>query len=653
MNKNYPYLFHPIRLGNVQLKNRIACPPSSLQVLGEHDYVRPQDAAFWELKAEGGCGLVTIGESIIHTPTGKSHKQQIPLDDPNAVPGLAQVAWGIRRHGAVASIELSHGGKFANIDNFSMGSTGLPAYGPMEEHLSNGTIVHQMDDDMIYMLIDAYGKAAKRAKDAGFNMINIHAGHGWLINQFMSEITNQRDDKWGGSFEKRMRFADLVLDSIRSMVGPGFPIEFRISGKEYMPGGYEIEEAIKIARHFENKVQLINVSAGNHEYMEAMLVMHPDMFKKDGYFADLAAAVKKEISTPVAAVGGLLDADMMEEMIATGKADIVEIGRGMLADPFMANKYRDGKADEVVKCLRCFACVGETILEHRTIRCALNPLIGRELESKYTRTKADKKKKALIAGAGPAGLMAAVTAARRGHNVIVCEKTDAVGGLLRSERKVLFKQRIYEYPKTLETQAKNLGVEFRFRTKVTKELINEIKPDAVICAIGAEVITPKIPGIRNQNVFHVTELPDNEDKLGEKVVVIGGGLAGAEAAIDLSWKGKQVVILEMASDIAIDCNPFHKSAIGFQIRDEKINVYTGITAKEINQKGVIGTDKDGKESLFEADTVIYAVGMKAKWDEVDELRGCNVTEFHQVGDCFRPAKIKDATTVAFQVAVDL
>ena len=653
MNKYYPNLFQPIRLGNVQLRNRIAAPPSSLQVLGEHDYPRPQDAAFWELKAEGGCGLVTVGESIIHTSTGKSHTQQIPLDDPNVAPSLAQVAWGIRRHGAVASIELSHGGKFANVNNLAMGSTGLPAYGPMEEHLADGTVVHQMDDEMIEMLIACYGQAAKRAKDAGFNMIHVHGGHGWLPNQFMSEATNQRDDKWGGSFENRMRFTDRLLESIRAEVGPNFPIEFRISGKEFMPGGYEVEEAIRIARHLEGKVQLINVSAGNHEYMEAMLVMHPDMFKKDGYFVNLAAAVKKEIKTPVAAVGGLLDAEMMEEIIATGQADVVEIGRGLLADPFIANKYRDGKSDEVVKCLRCFACVGETILEHRTIRCALNPVIGRELESRYTRTKAETKKKVLIIGAGVAGLQAAVTAAKRGHEVLVYEKSDSVGGILKCERNVLFKKRISEFPVTLETQAKRLGVTFRFNTAVTRQMINEIKPDAVICAIGADPIVPDIPGIHNENVLHVAEIPDNERLIGKNVVVIGGGLAGVETAIDLAWKGRKITILEMAEDIAKDSNPFHKSAMGFQIRDHKIEVCTGMKAQEITGRGVNCLDSKGNKVFFEADTIIYSVGMKPRWDEVDELRDSAVTEFYQVGDCFQSAKIKDATTAAFQAAVDL
>ncbi len=653
MHKKYPHLFSPLRLGNVQLRNRIVSPPNSLQELSPDGHLRPQDVAFYELKAQGGAAIVTLGESIIHTPTGKSHTKQIPLDDDLAIPSLAETAWAIRRHGAVASIELSHGGKFANINNSCMESTGLPAYGPMHEILPDGTVIHQMDEDMILMLIDAYGQAARRAYKAGFNMLHIHGGHGWLPNQFMSESTNQRDDRWGGSFENRMRFTDMLIARIREEVGPNFPIEFRMSGKEYTPGGYEVEEAIKIAKHLDGKVQLINVSAGNHEYMEAMLVMHPCMFKEDGYFVDLAAQIKKNVNTPIAAVGGLLEPDMMEELIATGKADVIEVGRGLVAEPFMANKYKYGKEDEALRCLRCFACVGEANDAHRIIRCALNPVIGRELESRYALQPAVHKKKVLIAGAGPAGLQAAVTAAQRGHQVIVCEKEGAVGGALRSEEHVAFKKRIFQFPQTLATQAKRLGVEIRLNTPVTKEVIDEIKPDAFVCAIGAGKIVPNIPGIDGKNVIHATDIPADVSGLGQKIVVLGGGLVGAEMGIDLAWKGKDVTIVEMMDAVARDVNDFHRSAIGFQIRDHKIGVHTGIKGTKIDEKGLYGLDKEGKEVFFPADTVVYAVGMKPLWDEVDALREIAPDEFYQIGDCFQVGKVKDATTTGFQTGIDL
>lgn len=653
MHKKYPHLFSPIRLGNVQLRNRIVSPPNSLQELSPEGHLRPQDVAFYELKAQGGAALVTLGESIIHTPTGKSHTKQIPLDDDLAIPSLAETAWAIRRHGAVASIELSHGGKFANINNSCMRSTGLPAYGPMQETLEDGTVIHQLDEDMILMLIDAYGQAARRAKIAGFNMVHIHGGHGWLPNQFMSASTNQRDDRWGGSFENRMRFTDMLIARIREEVGPHFPIEFRMSGKEYTPGGYEIEEAIRIARHLDGKVQLINVSAGNHEYMEAMLVMHPCMFKEDGYFADLAAQIKKEVRTPIAAVGGLLEPEMMEAMLAEGRADIIEVGRGLLAEPFMAEKYKQGREDEAVRCLRCFACVGDANDGNRVIRCALNPVIGRELESRYSLQPAVKKKKVLIAGAGPAGLQAAVTAAKRGHQVILCEQAEAVGGALRSEAHVLFKKRIFQFPHILETQARRLGVEIRLNTKVDRALMDEVRPDAFICAIGGEKIVPNIPGIAGKNVIHATNIPADVSSLGQKIVVLGGGLVGAEMAVDLAWKGKDVTIVEMLDDVARDANSFHRAAIGFQIRDHKIQVHTGITGTKIDEKGLYGLDKNGQEVFFPADTVVYAVGMKPLWDQVDALREIAPDEFYQIGDCFQVGKIKDATTTGFQAALDL
>lgn len=651
MNK-YKNLLSPIRLGNVLLRNRIVAAPQSMQKLNMDGLARRSEIAFFEVKAEGGCSVVTLGDCIVHGESGKAIPERVCLDKDSVIAPIHELAAAVRRHGAVASIEINHAGRFANRDTFLMEATGKPIYGPMEELLEDGRVCHQMPEAMIEEIIGYYGQAARRAKAAGFNMINIHGAHGWLISQFMSPSTNQRDDKWGGSFENRMRFVDSVIAAVRKEVGANFPLEIRINGKENIPGGYGIEEAIRIAKHLEDKVQLINVSAGNHEYMEAMLTFVSDMFKPQGHLVDLAAAVKKEVNVPIAAVGGLVDPDYMEEIIATGKADIIEIGRGTLADPYIPKKLMHGKEDEVVKCMRCYACVGEESASPAIdISCAFNPRVGREHETRIF-TKTDSPKKILVAGAGPAGMEFAITAAKRGHDVTVCEKDGETGGLLRCEKHVSFKENAYEFSRTQKLLAERAGVKIQLNTEVTPEYVAEFKPEVLVAAIGSEEIVPNVAGVHGANVVLSTQMPEDAAVLGEKIVILGGGLVGAETGIELALKGKKVTIVEMSDAIAPDANAMHGPAIQFKIRDLNIETAVGVTGTKITDDGLWGINKAGEEHLYEADTIILAAGMKPKWEEVMKLQK-TVKNFHFIGDCVSVGKVKDATAAGYQLAMDL
>jgi hypothetical protein len=310
---------------------------------------------------------------------------------------------------------------------------------------------------MIDEIVAAYAHVAGLAKRAGFEMLMIHGGHGWLLNQFLSPLFNHRTDEYGGSLENRCRLAVEVLAAVREAVGPFFPIEFRMSAAEFVEGGYDIEEGVRIAQMVEPYVDLIHASAGT--YQKTFGITHPSMFTEHGRNVFLAAEIKKHVKKPVATIGGLNDPAQMEEIIASGKADVVYMGRALLADPFLPNKVMANKDEDIVRCLRCFTCMAERAATS-TRRCTVNPLIGRELEGDEV-YPAPVKKKVLVAGGGPGGLYAAYTAARRGHEVILCEKEGALGGILKSEQALPFKYEMYQLAGTYARFAENAGVDLK------------------------------------------------------------------------------------------------------------------------------------------------------------------------------------------------
>lgn len=648
MNIKYPHLLSPIKIGNVTFRHRMFSAPMGATDITADCTPGPRTQGFYELRAKGGAAAVTVSELVVHPETDGSHMLHLNLTTPGNLAAHTFVADAIRRHGAVPSIEFSHSGQYAGTyltDKNKKAS--LCQWGPSDGVRPDGMPVKGLSREQIADIVKSYGETAALAKRAGYEMIMVHCGHGWLINQFLSPWFNKREDEYGGSLENRVRFAREILTAIRENVGPGFPVEIRISGSELFEGGYDLDEGCRIAHAMEDLVDLIHVSAGSYQF--GFFNTHLPMFAPHGDNVYLAAQIKKHVSKPVATIGAINDPAMMEEIIASGKADIIYMARELLADPFLPNKVVAGQEDKITKCLRCFTCMAERPVTG-TRRCAVNPLIGREIEGMEV-TPALRPKKVLIAGAGVAGLKAAITAAQREHRVILCEKSDQVGGILKCEQAIDFKREMYELGLSLENQAKAEGVEIRLNTIVTPEYVEQESPDALILAVGSNPIVPPLPGIQGDNVVVVNNYYRESEKVGDSVVVLGGGLAGCECAVHLAQEGKQVHLVEMRDTLAPDCNIRHRPILMQKI-DDLVTVHLGHAGLSVSEDGLICKAPDGSEVLIPGKTVICAVGQRANRGDVDALRH-SAPFVREIGDCIRPANITKAIYEGYHAGLDI
>ena len=635
-------------VGRVTFRNRMFSAPMGGTDITNDGCIGPKSTAFYELRGKGGAGAVTVSECMVHPKTDGSHAYHLDTTILNSLASATYTADAIRRHGAVASLELSHSGMYAGTymtDKSKQKS--MHQWGADDTVRADGVKVKALTEDMIKEIVEAYGQTAALAKRAGFEMLMIHGGHGWLINQFLSPYFNHRHDAYGGSLENRCRLAIEVLKSVREAVGEGFPIEFRMSGSELFEGGYDLSEGVEIAQMIEPYVDILHVSAGT--YQRGFGDTHPSMFKEHGCNVYLAAEIKKHVSVPVATIGGLNDPEQMEEIIASGKADIVYMARALLADPFLPRKVMENKEDQIVKCLRCFTCMAERAMTS-TRRCTVNPLIGREMEGCEIHL-APEKKKVLVAGGGPGGLYAAYTAARRGHQVILCEKESKIGGILKSEQAIPFKHEMYELANTYKKLAENAGVEIRVNTEVTPEYAEKENPDALIIAVGSSPLVPPIKGLDGENVVLVNNYYLEKEKVGDKVVVFGGGLAGCECAIHLGMEGKEVHIIEMRDELAPDANIRHRPLLLKEI-NKYATVHAGCKGLEVSKEGILCEDKEGHQMLVEGDSIICALGQRSRRDVVDALRD-GAPYVAVIGDASKVSTITNAVYEGYHAALDI
>ena len=646
----YPHLFQPIMLGKTYFQNRLFCSPTGPQNLLEGKYPSTDAIAYYTRKAMGGAATVAVGECIVDSKRGRGGPNHIELDDPKNEYYVSKLCQSISRYGAVPVLELQHPGMFSNASKMAGGQI----YAPVEMEIKGG-IVHadehdilpEMPEEVILETIEAYADAAFFAKRCGCGLILIHGGHGWLMSQFLSPYINTRKDQWGGSLENRMRFPLAVCQRIKEKCGKDFPVEFRMSGDECNPNGYDFEEGKRIAMCLDGHVDMIHVSTGHHEVRNAFTRTHPSMFSPDGVNAHYAAEIKKLVKTPVATVGAFTDPALMEEIIASGQADVVEVARGLIADPDLPRKARCGKDEDIRQCLRCFTCFSNE-LSNSHIICAVNPEIGNEMECMEIQS-AKVKKNILVVGGGVGGMQAALDAAKAGHKVTLCEKGHELGGVLRCERDMPFKQKIHRY---LDQQARlvaEAGVDIRLNTEVTPEYAKAFGADVIIASIGAKPVVPPIEGIDGKNVMVYEDAYRTPEKAGQKVVVLGGGNVGVELSIYLAMLGREVSIVEMLPELNDAGNMLHQIALDQQVAKYNIGLHLSTKALKITADGVIvKTEGEDAEKLLTADTVINACGQRPLWEETMALSTC-APEFYPLGDCVKQKNIYNATQAAANI----
>ena len=652
MNQFYPKLFEPFTIKRTTFRNHIFSAPHMMSHMDFNG--RPDDSmiAFFAEKARGGAAVVTLGDSPVDREHGATNPRSFAITPENQ-PMLAEIAMAIHEGGALASHELNHGG-FTAVPEANYGDEAWEAWGPVDMVRDyDGVKVHGMTPADMDVVAEHFADCAELLKAAGYDMVLLHGGHGWLLDQFTSPLYNTRTDEYGGSIENRAKFPLMVIDRIRERCGENFLIEYRMSGSEEIEGGLSKEEGIAFAKLLDGKVDIIHVSAAL-DIEEAQAVhTHPTMFLPHGVNVHYAADIKAAgVKTMVATIGAISDPAMAEEILASGKADIVEMVRALIADPYLPEKARHGHPEDIVPCLRCLDCLTGLHAGNNLV-CAVNPMAGRENRFRNYIRPAARQRKVLVVGGGPGGMKAAITAAERGHIVTLAEAKGELGGLLKFTDYDDLKIDLRHLKDYLITQVEKHAIEVKLNTTVTPEFIRAGGYDAVILAVGSTPSRPPIPGLDDPSVEHATTVYTKLSTFGKNVAVLGGGLVGCETGLYLAENGHNVTIIEMQSEIAPESNWMHKEGMMQSFAKAPITCRTNLRVARIEPgHGVYAVDADGAEEFIPADGIVYAMGMRPNTAVVQALEDVCIDTI-AIGDCVRARKARQAMEEGFWAAIRL
>lgn len=641
-------IFTPVKIGSMEVKNRLVVPAMGTNLAEHNGEAGERLISYYTERAKGGFGLI-ITECSAISYEGRSLINECGMWEDSLIPSYKKLTDSVHAEGAKIAVQLRHCGR--ETEEKYVGGRVIPAPSRIPCPACQ-SMPHEMTTEEVYKMAGKFGDAALRGKKAGFDAVELHASHGYLIAQFLSGHANKRTDEFGGSLHNRMRFLRLVIRDIQRKTGNGFPIIVRISGSEMILGGREIQETKAVCRMCEEEgIAALHVSIstyGSLQYCIGASYLEP------GYETEAAAAIKKAVNIPVITVGRYTDAEMAESAILDGSADMVAFGRQSIADPHFPNKVLSGRVDDIIPCISCGQGCIMHIFADKPISCVVNPANGTEEE--YIANKTETSKHVLVAGGGPGGLQAAWIMAARGHKVELAEKENYLGGAFLAASYPPAKSPIGKCIGYYIRQCRKYGVRIMLNTEVTAKLVKEKAPDAVVIATGSKNLVPPIKGLSEIKFLNPCDVLLGKTVTGHKVLVAGGGLIGAETADFLAEQKRDVTIIEMKPEIAADLDPYGKPMLIHALKEQDVKMYKNAAIQEFLADGVTYKDLAGKETGIKTldgfDSIVLALGTR-NYNPLEETLKSLVKEIYVIGDAKKAGKVYAATHESVDVAMNM
>jgi 2,4-dienoyl-CoA reductase-like NADH-dependent reductase (Old Yellow Enzyme family)/thioredoxin reductase len=634
-------LFSPFQIGNLELKNRIVMPPMATNFAGEDGSVNDRHIAYYVKRAKGGVGYITFEHTGV-LRQGRAFPNMALIDSDQHIPPFKKLVEAVHKEGGKIVIQINHAGR-----QTSASITGSPIVAPSAIPCPvRKEMPKELSYEEIQKIIEAFGAAALRVKEAGADGVEIHMAHGYLINQFLSPFSNKREDEYGGDADRRMRMAHEVLRAVRNKVGADFPVLCRLSADEYVDGGLKIDASKEIAKALErNGADALHISAC---VAASGYLNHPPYYAEEGVFAHLAQGIKSVVSIPIIAVGRIRTPELANRILEENKADLISMGRALIADPDLPMKALQGRTDEILPCISCNRCI--LSIRKGALQCAVNPETGRE--GIFKTQKTDRPKKVWIIGGGPAGMKAAEIAARRGHQGTLFEEQLRLGGRFLLAAIPPKKQILKEFIEYLTRQLEKLPVKIVLGKPFDPTLLEKEKPDVVILAAGAKPFFPAIDGIEDSQAISVEEVLSGSSQLGNKILVVGGGGIGAEVADYLSENGKDVTLIEMREGIALDLVGHLQHFLNLRLREKGVQILTSTKAIRFEKKALWVEDSQGTKKLEGFNNIVMALGSIPNDELVGSIKD-KVSEFHVIGDASKPREVMEALLEGEEVALKI
>ena len=649
MKNDYPHIFSPLTVKNMTIKNRIVMMPMGTNYGEQNGEMSFLHINYYEQRAKGGTGLIIVENASIDSPQGSNGTTQLRIDHDNYLPRLFKFCENIHRYGTKIAIQINHAGASAVSSRINM----QPVSASDVPSKEGGEIPRPLSKDEILHIVKKYGEAAKRAQTAGFDAVEIHAGHSYLISQFLSPITNKRTDEFGGSVENRTRFCRMVIDEVRKQVGPFFPIMLRLSADELMEGGNTLEDTLEYLDYLQEEVDIFDVSCGLNGSIQYQIDAN---YLPDGWRSYMAKAVREKFNKPCISMGNIRNPKVAEQILADGDADLIGMGRGLIAEPAWVNKVATGRECDLRKCISCnIGCAGNRIGFNRPIRCTVNPAV---LEGDvYKNQKVSKNCNVVVIGGGTAGLEAACTAAEVGCNTFLLEKGNELGGLASLISKIPAKNRLADFPHYLMHRAEQLDNLYIFKnTEGTPENIRKFHPNIIVSSTGSAPLLPPIAGLKdridneNHNIYsilgmisHINDFP--KDLEGKKVVVVGGGAVGLDVVEFFADRNADISIVEMMDQIGRDLDPVSKNDTKTMMKKHNVHQLTKTALLEVKDSSfLVRGDGEPYELPFEYGFV--CLGMRAQgqlYQNLTEEFSSEDVEIMNIGDSQRARRIIDGT----------